>query len=117
MSNQQLLAEAYSRAFQLSPSEVACLRSNNVTAEFFSALRKTQNISNNCRVLMHIGHQTSALSLMEQISAHQVNLKFILKIVRAFPKVLIMNKLCNTKSSCLIVLFICRGLVNSTLCT
>lgn len=72
MSNQQLLAEAYSKAFQLSSLEVACLRSNNITPEFFTALQKTQNISNNCRVLMQAGHQTSALSLMEQISTHQV---------------------------------------------
>lgn len=72
VSNQQLLADAYSKAFQLSSSEVACLRSNNVTPEFFTALHKTQNISNNCRILMQVGHQTSALSLMEQISTHQV---------------------------------------------
>lgn len=72
MSNQQLLAEAYSKAFQLNSSEVACLRSNNITPEFFTALQKTQTISNNCRVLMQAGHQTSALSLMEQISTHQV---------------------------------------------
>ncbi|VVC28234.1 Conserved oligomeric Golgi complex subunit 6 [Cinara cedri] len=71
VSNQQLLADAYTKAFQLSPSEVACLQSNNVTPEFFTALRKTQNISNNCRVLMQAGHQTSALSLMEQISTYQ----------------------------------------------
>jgi hypothetical protein len=70
--NQQLLADAYSKAFQLNPSEVGVLRSNVVTLEFFKALRKTQNISNNCRVLMQTGHQTSALSLMEQISTHQV---------------------------------------------
>ncbi|XP_025416462.1 conserved oligomeric Golgi complex subunit 6 isoform X2 [Sipha flava] len=69
--NQQLLADAYSKAFQLNPSEVGVLRSNVVTLEFFKALRKTQNISNNCRVLMQTGHQTSALSLMEQISTHQ----------------------------------------------
>lgn len=74
MSNQQLLADAYTKAFQLNPSEVASLRSNNVTPEFFKALRKTQIISNNCRVLMQAGHQTSALSLMEQISSHQVKL-------------------------------------------
>lgn len=72
MSNQQVLADAYSKAFQLNPSEVASLRSNNVTPEFFKALRKTQTISNNCKVLMQAGHQTSALSLMEQISTHQV---------------------------------------------
>jgi len=72
VSNQQLLANAYVKAFQLSSSEVACLRSNNVTPEFFTALRKTQNISNNCKVLMQAGHQTSALSLMEQISTYQV---------------------------------------------
>lgn len=72
MTNQKLLADAYSKAFQLNSSEVACLRSNVVTPEFFTALRKTQTISNNCRVLMQGGHQTSALSLMEQISTHQV---------------------------------------------
>lgn len=71
VSNQQLLANAYVKTFQLSSSEVACLRSNNVTPEFFTALRKTQNISNNCKVLMQAGHQTSALSLMEQISTYQ----------------------------------------------
>jgi len=70
--NQQLLVDAYSKAFQLNSSEVACLRSNNIAPEFFTALRKTQNISNNCRVLMQAGHQTLALSLMEQISTHQV---------------------------------------------
>lgn len=72
VSNQQLLANAYVKTFQLSSSEVACLRSNNVTPEFFTALRKTQNISNNCKVLMQAGYQTSALSLMEQISTYQV---------------------------------------------
>lgn len=76
MYNQQLLADAYSKAFQLSPSEVGALRSNVVTSEFFKALRKTQSISNNCRVLMQAGHQTSALSLMEQISTHQVKLMY-----------------------------------------
>lgn len=75
MANQQLLAEAYSKAFQLNSSEIACLRSNNITPEFFTALHKTQNISNNCRVLMQAGHQTSALSLMEQISTYQVKHK------------------------------------------
>lgn len=72
ISNQQLLADAYTKTFQLSSSEVACLRSNNVTLEFFTALRKTQQISTNCRALMQAGHQTSALSLMEQISSYQV---------------------------------------------
>lgn len=72
ISNQQLLVDAYTKTFQLSSSEVASLRSNNVTLEFFTALRKTQLISNNCKVLMQAGHQTSALSLMEQISSYQV---------------------------------------------
>lgn len=72
MAKQKLMVDAYSKAFQLSSSEVACLRSNIVTPEFFTALRKTQTISNNFRVLMQAGHQTSALSLMEQISTHQV---------------------------------------------
>lgn len=72
ISNQQLLVDAYSKAFQLSSSEVARLRSNDVTPEFFIALHKTQNISNNCRVLMQAGHQTSALSIMDQISTYQV---------------------------------------------
>lgn len=98
ISNQQLLVDAYTKTFQLSSSEVASLRSNNVTLEFFTALRKTQLISNNCKVLMQAGHQTSALSLMEQISSYQVKeiynyiIKFIILYVLTFINSLIYSK-------------------------
>ncbi|XP_050421037.1 conserved oligomeric Golgi complex subunit 6 [Adelges cooleyi] len=68
---QKVLVDAYSKAFQLSPTEVNCLRTNDITQEFFTALNRTQIISNNCRKLMQAGHQASALSLMEQISGYQ----------------------------------------------
>ncbi|XP_050543200.1 conserved oligomeric Golgi complex subunit 6 isoform X2 [Daktulosphaira vitifoliae] len=69
--SQKILVDTYSKAFQLTPNEINCLRNNDVTQEFFNALHKTQIISTNCRTLMQAGHQTSALSLMEQISGYQ----------------------------------------------
>lgn len=44
-----------------------------VTNEIFAALDKVQSIHNDCKILMHCGHQTLALDIMEQMTLNQVS--------------------------------------------
>jgi len=73
---QQEVVAAFLSSFQLSFAEQAILHGSSheaaITDEFFRVLERVQNIHSNCRVLMHSGHQTAALEIMEQMALYQV---------------------------------------------
>ncbi|KAF2368463.1 Conserved oligomeric Golgi complex subunit 6 [Trinorchestia longiramus] len=67
---QQEVAKAFTKAFLMTPEEVALLRSTNPTIgpAFFAALDKTQIIKNNTKHLLQTGEQTTALEVLSYSS-------------------------------------------------
>jgi hypothetical protein len=67
---------AFLSSFQLSFAEQAILHGSSregvITDEFFRVLERVQSIHSSCRMLMHSGHQTAALEIMEQMALYQV---------------------------------------------
>lgn len=70
---EQLVAERMMEILQLTPSEATELRAfdRSVSAEFFAALRKAQNIHQQCKILLQSGHQPTAFEIMEQMATLQ----------------------------------------------
>jgi len=72
---QQEVVAAFLSSFQLSFAEQAILHGSSreaaITDEFFRVLERVQSIHSNCRMLMHSGHQTAALEIMEQMALYQ----------------------------------------------
>nr|CAG4650862.1 EOG090X03SX [Simocephalus serrulatus] len=60
-------------AFQLTPSEVAELQSFDrpITPEFFTALRKSKQIHQQCKLILQSGHQPTAFEIIEQMASIQ----------------------------------------------
>ncbi len=70
---EQLIASKMIETFQLTPTEIAELQSFDrpVTPEFFTALRKSKQIHQQCKQLLQSGHQATAFEIMEQMASFQ----------------------------------------------
>lgn len=53
---------------------MSALRSSTVTPETFTALEKTEEIMQNCKILIQAGCQTAAQDIMEQMTLYQVSI-------------------------------------------
>lgn len=74
LGGQRRLLTAYTAAFQLTPAELAALRAEDVTPQFFPALERAGRIHGDVQLLLQSGHQQTALEVMEQMSIYQVRL-------------------------------------------
>lgn len=68
-----MVASKMIETFQLTPAEVTELQSfdRSVNPEFFTALRKSKHIHQQCKQLLQSGHQTTAFEIMEQMASYQ----------------------------------------------
>ncbi|XP_046652991.1 conserved oligomeric Golgi complex subunit 6-like [Daphnia pulicaria] len=73
LSMEQMVASKMIETFQLTPAEVTELQSfdRSVNPEFFTALRKSKHIHQQCKQLLQSGHQTTAFEIMEQMASYQ----------------------------------------------
>ncbi|CAL8131551.1 unnamed protein product [Orchesella dallaii] len=70
------IAQAYLNAFQLNTDDLRVLRgtdnqSGTLSEEFFEVFEKIQKIQSNVAVLLKIGHQTTAVEIMDQMGLFQ----------------------------------------------
>ncbi|KAL0972649.1 hypothetical protein UPYG_G00192370 [Umbra pygmaea] len=68
------VAQAFLSKFQLSPEEMATLRSARdtpVTEDFFKALNRVKNIHEDVKILLRTNQQTAGLEIMEQMAVLQ----------------------------------------------
>ncbi|CAG7728513.1 unnamed protein product [Allacma fusca] len=70
------LAQAYLNAFQLNGEDLKILRGTDSSAdvlpeEFFAVFEKIQRIQSNVQLLLKIGHQTTAVEILDQMGLFQ----------------------------------------------
>lgn len=70
---EHIVASRMIESFQLTAAEMAELQSfdRSVTSEFFTALRKSKHIHQQCKLLLQSGLQTTAFEIMEQMASFQ----------------------------------------------
>ena len=70
---EQMVASKMMDTFQLTPAEVTELQSfdRSVNPDFFTALRKSKHIHQQCKQLLQSGHQTTVFEIMEQMASYQ----------------------------------------------
>ncbi|XP_032790480.1 conserved oligomeric Golgi complex subunit 6 [Daphnia magna] len=73
LSMEQMVASKMIESFQLTPAEMTELQSfdRSVTAEFFTAFRKSKHIHQQCKLLLQSGHQITVFEIMEQMASFQ----------------------------------------------
>ncbi|XP_057372549.1 conserved oligomeric Golgi complex subunit 6-like [Daphnia carinata] len=73
LSMEQMVASKMIESFQLTPAEMTELQSFDraITAEFFTAFRKSKHIHQQCKLLLQSGHQTTVFEIMEQMASLQ----------------------------------------------
>ena len=70
---EQIVASKMTEVLQLTPAEIAELQSFDrpITAEFFTAFRKSKEIHQQCKLLLQSGHQPTAFEIIEQMASYQ----------------------------------------------
>ncbi|XP_065644854.1 conserved oligomeric Golgi complex subunit 6 isoform X2 [Hydra vulgaris] len=69
---QSLLATSFIEHYQLKPNHIKVLRSSNdVTEEFFEALKRAKEIHSDCKLLLLSKQQTTGLEIMESMALYQ----------------------------------------------
>jgi hypothetical protein len=70
-TQRQDLITMFLNNYQLHPEEVAALREEDLSEDFFKALLRVQEIHANCKVLLRTHHQRAGLELMDMMAVYQ----------------------------------------------